>query len=267
MKRKYAFLRNTFLWILVSIPCLAWEGKAPAEPRSIVAVRPEAPPPKVAIPPDAVSIQFSIYQVRGDISGNTSLTDNITEGVGNLQKFVAQNGPFTFFTLADLKVADGHLRAGTGEWNWDKKEGLPTQGFISLANPRVLVIPGQTFEIQIGSDVPEIQYFEKRDDGLFELKKIKVRTGLSVSGKVEKGVSESIVLKDLTFNFTTLEKRNPIEGVTLEVGKPEIKERSLKTTVSLKPNYNYGIEMPTEGEGVLFIRLRIEYPYQPDKKE
>ena len=211
----------------------------------------------VASRQDQALLELQFCRVSGDISGETSLTDNLWEGIQG-EKVEAVKGPFVFFTLANLTVAGVKLKADENGWTWDGQDRPATGKKVELiASPRVMVAMPNTFVISVGSPQP-VQYFEKRADGLFELKTTQEEVGLRISARVEKGEAERIVLRDLTIGLRSIEKRKAIEGVQLDVGQPIVETREQKITVAVKPGRLYGIELLSEGYGCLLMRLRVD---------
>ncbi len=209
---------------------------------------------------DQVMVKFEVYKATGDISGKTSLTDNIWSGLKG-ERLEAKKGPFTFFTLADLTVAAVRLKAGEHGWTWDGKDRPPrtTRGrrIERVATPRVIQLVGKSFEVSVTASEP-VEYFEERDDGLFEHRISSETPGLSISTRIEEGVDGRIVLRNLTLETKTVTEREPLRGVGLRVGRPVFASERIETTISLKPDRNYGIQVVTKSEGVLFIRVRVE---------
>lgn len=204
-----------------------------------------------------VLLEFDLYRVRGDISGQTRVKKDLSvTDLGEL--LLPWKGQFRHFTLGELMVVGVKLRADDSGWTWDEEELLRSGKKVEMiASPRVLVLLGHSFEFNISSQQP-IEYFEKRSDGLFELKRLHEHTGLSISGQVTQGGSEETVVCDLTFRLRSIEKRKPIEGVSLDVGHPIIGVRESKTNIAVKPGRGCGIVLGTEGYGNLLMRLRVD---------
>ncbi len=209
---------------------------------------------------DQVMVQFEVYKATGDVSGTTSLTDNIWSGLKG-ERLEAKKGPFTFFTLADLTVASVRLKAGEDGWTWDGKDQPPrtTRGrrVERVATPQVIQLVGKSFEVSVTASEP-LEYFEERDDGLFEHRIASEAPGISIATRLEEGVNGRIVLRNLTFETKTVTEREPLRGVGLRVGRPVFASERIKTTISLKPGRDYGIRVLTKSEGVLFLRVRVE---------
>jgi hypothetical protein len=198
-----------------------------------------------------VTLQVQLFRVSGDISGKTSLTDNIWKGID-------ASGRFSFFTLAELDVAGVKLRADGAGWLWnEEKIPPPGRGVQAIGQPTVTAAMSQPFTIEVNSDAP-IEFFEKRGDGLFELKRLDEKTGFSISATAEPGESNRIVLKDFKIALRSIARRVPVEGVSLDVGRPVVETWEQRTTLAVKPGTEYGMQIASQGYGSLILRFRAE---------
>ena len=198
-----------------------------------------------------------LYRVAGDISGDTSLTDDIFEGLSRPDPLT--KSPYTIFTLAKLTVGGVKLEADVDGWKWDGQEEPPPGRRVQrIAKPSIKSkVPGESVWMKVDSADP-IQYFRKRDDGLFDLRVAPDNVGLTISTAVEQGASKRLVLRDFNILTTFVEKRMPIEAVNLDVGEPILSRVEDKVTVALKPGLNYGILLTSKNNGVLLVRLQID---------
>jgi hypothetical protein len=252
--------RRTVLsvWLALGIGVFA----VPASPSRAASAGGRALPPAVASDrpaSDQILISIRVYRLEGNISGETSLTDNVWEGTES-ETAGATKGPLTFFVLAKLTIGNIFssvtLVANEKAWTWDGQDKPPKGGRVAeLASPKIMVLPGQTYQMHLGAQVP-VEYFEKQADGRFELKKLYELTGLVTSGTAELLPTGRIKLRDLTFQWRTIEKRDRMEGVSLDVGRPHIRTQTHQTTISVKPDCDYGIMFHFEGEGSMIYRLR-----------
>jgi hypothetical protein len=234
-----------------------------AVPFLLVSLLPAGEEP--ALPPaggpgaDSICVDVSVYRVNGDIGGEMSLTEDIEAGMGE----AVRKRNVSFFTVPKLTLAGVKLEAGPKGWTWDGKDRPPAGGRVEeLASPRVAVAPSQSFQILIGSDRP-IQYFERRPDGLFELKEksfkeTATQPGLFLSGRIEKGDPGLLVLRDLTLELRTVEKRKPIEGIALDVGEPLLTVRKEVVTMAVKPGKEYGILFMGENLGGILLQVKAD---------
>jgi len=273
--------------LLLLIVCAAFGADAARRSSKANDTGPLPPPPAQGVPGQRqVLVEFQLARVQGDVSGETSLTDNLgvlllglVKGDTSSETLLADNvlenvegeqrnatrGPFTFFVTANLHLGGRgllekgvRLEANDTTWTWDGKPNPPAGKRVTVVcAPRVLVIAGESFKIEVGSVTP-VQYFEKRPDGLFELRTADEVAGLILSGTPQTTQSGRIILRDLSIQLRTVEGRAPIEGVFLDVGKPQVKLRGHKTTLALKPDRYYGAMVSIEGEGFFILRLRAK---------
>jgi hypothetical protein len=127
-----------------------------------------------------------------------------------------------------------------------------------IAAPKILVRSGEAAELQIISQ-QKIEYFEQREDGLFELRKLQEPTGLKIEIRAESEGQKKIRINPLTFSLRSVEEREPIPAVTLPVGRPILQAREYKVDIRVTSGKDYGFILhPGHGQGVLIIRLRLD---------
>jgi hypothetical protein len=210
-----------------------------------------------------VHIQLHLYKIQTDVSGQTSLTENLWEGIDHPEEpLFAQQGPITFFVTAELTMGKVKFLANGKAWTFDGKKQPPqNSGVEVLAAPAILANLEQEWMMSIGSRLP-IEYFEKQSDGLYEHKISQVDTGLRISGKAEAGPSDRIILRDFEIALNSISDRMPLEDVSLNVGKPVLNNERFQLAVSLKPGQNYAIQIQTKKEGMLLLRLQVDWDNQ-----
>jgi len=262
------------LSLLASMVSMATESEKAPPPRRAERLVPAAESTDSSVAQEQVIVHFTLYRVDGDIDGDTTLTDNVKTGIEKKSPG-AQTGSFRFspgvkriqvdfFTVAKLTLGGGKLfgkkvklEANEKGWTWNGKEEPPTGAkVVKISSPKVLVLAGQSFTIAVGQDIP-IEYFEKVREGLYEQKRSHEMTGYITSGTVEMTKSGQIILRDLTIQLRTVESRVPIEGVSLNVGRPIIVQRTHTMTMCVEPDRDYGCLLPSEKTGCLIMRLRV----------
>jgi len=68
-------------------------------------------------------------------------------------------------------------------------------------------------------------------------------------------------LANVTFSLRSVEKREPIPGLTLPVGRPILQTREYSAAIRVISGRDYGFVLnPGAGQGVLIVRLRAEPP-------
>ena len=202
-----------------------------------------------------ILLECKVFEIRGDVSGDTSLTEDIWVGTGRKPN-LDEEKPYNIFVLAKLNVGSGKLEADSKCWSWDDE--LPDEVTV-VCSPQVLMPLGQSFVVAIGEQSIH-QYFQRRDDGLYELEEIAMENpGLMLQGTVEEGPDDIIILRDLKFETTLVTERQPIEGVDLNVGKPVFRSSEFVTTMAVKPQQYYGIQIFAEARGHFIIQLRATW--------
>ena len=146
---------------------------------------------------------------------------------------------------------------------WDQLTREPGVSVISAPRATVYSDIPATFEIQASRT---FDYLEALGHGKFEAKRsppsalgMKFRLGVQ---PVE-GDENSVELAPLEIQSTTLDGREPVEGLDLDVGKPIIATRSLKTTARVKLGAVRIIAIPSgpKTEAAIMLRVtRMELP-------
>jgi hypothetical protein len=213
---------------------------------------------------DTLLIQTEIYRIKGDVSGDTSLTDDIW---GGSDVTTASNPNLVIFTVADLEMADRHLSLDERGWRWDVSHGYSefpargrrarSSGVLEISQPRMMLNLGQEGRIFIGSEMP-LEYFERRADGLYEHKLRYEETGLSVKVTARDAHDGRILLDDLSIVSSIVGERKPLEGTGMNIGEPIIDRQEFKTDIHATSGRDYGMLLyPKDGQGALLVRLRV----------
>ncbi len=171
------------------------------------------------------------------------------------------------FREAQIKVKGLTLLAGPEGWTWNgKPEPPPGSAAENIAAPTMCALAGQRFEMFIGSELP-IQYFEKRPDGLFELKELKEWTGIKLGATVEPSGEKEAMIRDFGLQVRVVGARVPLEGVTLDVGPPMVSAHELSTTVKVPLDRYTGIIFGTEEQGFLLLKVKVSAAPTGEKRE
>jgi Flp pilus assembly secretin CpaC len=186
-----------------------------------------ASPPTVEQAQDAVNpdgngivIQLLIVELRGDIqralkeagfresaSGNHNLS-----GTGLRRERDSQT------VNALLKIMSAHAEVDV------------------LSRPQVRTLIGQSANIQVGTAPPRIPYLVRTGTKSFELREAASGTPLGITINLTPRAgddSEQIEISPLQISTTTLDGREQIPGLDLDVGKPIVSTRTLETSITL----------------------------------
>ena len=226
-----------------------------------------------------IQVLCQIFRLSGNVRSKISVEEDIwtTKNVPPELKGVVE-----VFEKGRFSVDADELEFKKGKCFWNGKE-LPIAGpnTINLSNsminmiysPEILLFEHSSGKVMIESKQP-IQYFEKRNDGLFELKQMELETGidLEITKAVEEEKKDDIELTDLILTIRSVKRREIIEGVNLPVGKPILGEQKYVFFFRVDPGEDYGILInPRQGRGSLLIRLRANSTnsgtYTPEKKQ
>jgi len=210
--------------------------------------------------------EYRLYRVLERLSGETSLDENIW--AGKEAPSLEQKKSLTPFTSAKFQLGKNRFEIGDKGWFWDgasmDDRTTRTQALWDSINSialmsasRVRVPNGKAVNIQVGS-LQKLEYFEQRGDGFFELKRLDKPTGLDILMILTLEKDGRIRL-NLEIVLRSVEKREPVPGVTLQVGRPILQSREHKAELLVRPGKEYGILLHAgdEGQGVLIFRLQL----------
>jgi hypothetical protein len=158
------------------------------------------------------------------------------------------------FTNATLDLSGMKVQCSEKGWTWNGKDRPePGSGVRLLAEPTIVVPVGVPFRVSIGSEVP-IQYFVRSSEGFYGLVSTQEKTGITVSGKANK-VEPATIGLEVSVETRFVEKRKPLEGVSLDVGEPIVTGRQVSFGASLKPGVAQGMLSGSEKHGQLLLRI------------
>ena len=216
-----------------------------------------------------IQVQMQIFKYSGNLPGKTSAHEPIWTTDDPPDKL---KGKVTVFSKAAFKIGEDRLKFKDGRCFWNEKKipiagpeefKLPTERIRLIYAPVVEMEEHDDRTVEIRSKQP-IQYFQKREDGLYELKDVQLNTGLDIeiTEAVEEEDKGFIRLTDLLMTMRSIEKRERIPGVNLSVGKPVLGEQKYEMYFRLRPGKDYGILIkPERGQGGLLVRLRASSTY------
>jgi hypothetical protein len=140
---------------------------------------------------------------------------------------------------------------------WDRAQREP--GVTVLAAPKLAVIAGQSGVIQIQTQ-QIFTYLQPLGDGKFQAKhtdfmELGMKFVLGVQPVEED--NRSVEVSPLEIQLAVLDGREPVDGLDLDVGKPIIATRSLKTTAKMKLGVTRMIPIPSGPKTQAALLLRI----------
>lgn len=128
-----------------------------------------------------------------------------------------------------------------------------------IARPPALVVkPDRTAVVDAKSE-QAFDYFERREDGLFELKEDLLKTGISIRATVKTtGDRDRLRLDPIAVSVTAIKERQKIMGASLPpVGRPILTTTSIETSVLAKIGDSQIISIDSPKGGRVLIAIKI----------
>jgi hypothetical protein len=140
---------------------------------------------------------------------------------------------------------------------WDDTRTIP--GVTVLAEPKLAVVAGLSGVVQI-QNVQVFTYLEPLSDGKFQAKQtdpteLGMKFVLGIQPAEED--AHAVEISPLEIELSVLDGREPVEGLDLDVGKPIVATRSLKTTAKMKLGSTRLIPIPSGRKTQAALLLRI----------
>lgn len=210
---------------------------------------------------EEVQIRFQVFALAGRVSGDTDLEEDIW--ARDREDWRRIEGVVTLFDRGYFRLGDTKLELKDDEglfWGGEKlsflegqKVDLPTDRIRRINAPGVLLEKEKSYTIKIHSQ-QVFQYFEKRADGLFELRQIDdLPTGLDIRVK-PRDKDGRILFEDMRITVRAAGRRAKVDGVELPVGRPIVEEHGYDLGLRVRPNNSYGILIELEeGQGAVVI--------------
>jgi hypothetical protein len=196
--------------------------------------------PKVE--PARVRIQLRVVELRGD--AQRALKE---AGFSGLSRFATAN-------LGELRETG---RPGI-------LESLKQHAELDiLSSPEITTVLGQAVTIEVSATADRIPYLVRTGEKTFEMREAKpdARLGIRIQLTPQPVADEPglVRMSPVKISITTLDGREPIPGVDLDIGKPIVSTRTLETSITLLNGDDpSGIVLPAPPgrQPVLLIRMQ-----------
>lgn len=140
-------------------------------------------------------------------------------------------------------------------------EALTSSMAQVIAEPVLTTVEGRAAHLRLqGGDV---QYFVRNGEGTFRLETIKDQSGVELQLLVSKAKHENdtlnVTVKPFQIRITTLDCREPVEGVELPVGKPVFQTFEWDATLTCRPGQMnaFTVDSPRQGRILVVVRLQV----------
>jgi hypothetical protein len=141
---------------------------------------------------------------------------------------------------------------------WESS-AMDSLGITTVAAPRMVIFAKQSATCLIQTSTP-LSYLVPLGDGKYQVKYTVQALGMKITVAVQRadGDDTSVELSPLEIAITALDGREPVEGLDLDVGKPIISTRSLKTTTKVKLGATRLIAIPSGPRTQAALLLRVK---------
>lgn len=214
--------------------------------------------------------ELQVFRLSGTFKIKTTLSPWIWgEGDGrksDKRDLVNNQDVVTLFDEGKFSWGRDHLELHDNGCFWNSRklnfnEGnrpqLP-EDKLRLISYHSLVRPLETLiRLKIASDSP-FQYMERQSDGLFALKETSLPVGMDVEIRAEQRDEGGLRVAYLELELRSVGSREPIDGVTLPIGKPKMKEWEYVLRFNVMPQRGYGVLIRPQGTtGAMLIRVAL----------
>jgi hypothetical protein len=158
--------------------------------------------------------------------------------------------------LEDTK--HGELFAESSDKVWEAVDYHPL--VFMLAQPKVVVLAEQQAVVSLMTP-RELPYFVRQSADTFKLMKTEPKelgVEIKLMLKPVEGDAERIEISPLEFSVTTLDRREKLDGLDLDVGRPVVSTRKLETSAIVKLGKVYETIIPSPNQKSAFLAMRVE---------
>jgi hypothetical protein len=248
---------NRFVLAALAILCLAGGASpAPGQDRP-VSDFPTVTPVKADPPPDdgtspAILLQLLVAEFRGTVPRDMLPSD---------------------LPWSPLRPLSSEDKRSASELIGERLQALTEHGRVDmLSRPQIRTLAGQHSLVEIGGGL-SVSYLVRTGERTFEQKELQCTPPLGIRMDLTPhpvpGEARKIEIRPLNVSITTLDGRQPIEGLALDFGKPIISTRSLQSSsLMLVQGEPAAVVLPGPPgrHALMFITARIvpaSLPVQP----
>jgi hypothetical protein len=250
---------------LLQLAVMSWLLFASVQPAQPGDSKPA--PAAAAAPADSkspvVQIQAQVVEIHGDVKAALEQA-----GFANFAQGDRTRVGMSAFVFDTSSRSSGSVASHPNS-NRDPLDGLFRKypETTMLCNAHVKTVMGQAANLMISAAPPTLPYLVRTGEKTFELKQfVAERLGVTLQFTPQPDADDPrmIRISPLSVATTTLDARESIPGVDLEIGKPIVSTRKLETSIRLVDGPNQtGVILPgPEGRQlVLFVTAqRVREP-------
>jgi len=212
-----------------------------------------------------VRYRLQVFHIRTNFYNKTSLSETIwASGKESLEQ---SKKNVTLFDDGLFRLRRDRLEINDKGCFWNKtkltfdegyKQKLSSDKIKLIYSPNILKKNKESACMKIEAKQP-FQYFEKKENNLFELKEMHLPVGMDIHMRSEVKDKDTFLISDFKVILRFVNQREKIRGVNLPIGKPIFQTQEFPMKLRVKKNKNYGILIrPDDGDGVILIRLKLD---------
>lgn len=210
-----------------------------------------------------VTYEFQVFRLSGEFRSQTSLDQGVWKGSDEQLQELGR--AVTLFDEGEFRWRNGQLKISEQGCYWndlrvtfEKGQEVDFPEQIKLIHsPTIRKEVGKRIRLTIDSKTP-LQFMRRRDDGLFELKETALPVGLDIWARATDEGGGALRLDDLDIKLRTVVKRERLEGVSLRVGKPVLRELDYHLEFVARERVGYGVLLRPKGSlGAMVVRIAV----------
>ena len=221
--------------------------------------------------------ELQVFRLSGAFKSNTSLGPGgwgvNEQNEADKRDLVNNQNAVTLFDSGKFRWGRNRLELNDKGCFWNKtklefdeeqRPKLPDRQVRLISSHAVVRPLGNLIRLKIDSDSP-FQYFERQPDGLFALKETTLPVGMDVEIRAIPRPEGGYRITYLELELRSVGSRESIDGVSLPVGRPLMREWEYVTRFNVSPHQGYGVLIRPQGTtGAMLIRVAISEAAQSD---
>ncbi|MEM7385158.1 MAG: hypothetical protein AAF514_09465 [Verrucomicrobiota bacterium] len=212
-----------------------------------------------------IRFAFQVFQLNGDFTRKTSLSEDIWKGSDRDWKKIKDE--VILFDEAEFRNGEDRLTMSRKQCRWNDqlltfekglKAKLPGKKIKMIFSPNLIRKENELVRLKVTSKRP-FQFMSGRKDGLFELKEVNLPTGLDIEIIARRGAPNTYKIPYLELDLRSVNRRESSKLTNLPIGKPILDKSEYILKLAVQEYRSYGILLQPKGsEGMVIIRFEVD---------
>lgn len=216
---------------------------------------------------DILRFRFQLFVMTGSLVERSYL-DEVDENIwnGSEEAWKKIRRDIELFDEGEYRFGSDRLEIEEDGCYWNDRKipyeeelaiPLPDRYIRRIFSPVVNLKENELSTIKISTQ-QTFEYLERRPDGLFEVRTVDLPTGVDLTVRAKER-DDKAVLDVMNIVIHAVTEREAVEGTSLEVGKPVLKNSEYRLSLKVKFNRTYGILVHLENnQGYLMICFDVD---------